>query len=410
MSQNKNTCNLTGVFIWRSAKREENIIKCTFCIFYCLRKLCRRIWQQVAAEYTCPSFFDTMKHMGVQKKINNALERVTSKNYDKSLLQVLVYSDNYELNIKKSNIDPSQPFHVASIGKMFTATLIGMLADKKRLRIEDKISKYLSKEVLAGLFVYNGTDYKNEITIRALLGHTSGIADYFESDVNAGSKFVEKIQDYPEKKWSPKELLDFTRSNQKTLSAPGEFHYSDTGYILLGLIIEHVTRKSFATILDEMIFQPLKMRDSYLMFYKKTDKEIAPIWFNNKEISKLNLLSCDWAGGGIVSTLDDLLKFQKTYWKGELVSSSFMDEMSSTSNKFEPGIHYGLGMMELRFEEFFFLLRALPKPKGHIGILGTFMFYDTENDLHFILNLGSNKKIPYGIRLLIKIESIIKKS
>ncbi len=69
-----------------------------------------------------------------------------------------------------------------------------------------------------------------------------------------------------------------------------------------------------------------------------------------------------------------------------------------------------MGMMELRFEEFFFLLRGLPRPKGHSGILSTFMFYDEENDLHFILNMGSNKKMPDGIKTFIQIESLLKRT
>lgn len=341
-------------------------------------------------------------------KINSLLDKHLSKKFDKSLLQVLVFSEKNQIDIKRSSIEPDQPFHVASIGKMFTATIIGILAESRLLTIGDKIAKYLSTDVLGNLFTYKGTDYSGQITIRQLLGHTSGVADYFEDKVKRGDKFVDFILKNPDKKWTPRELLDFTRNNQKPHGSPGEFHYSDTGYVLLGLLIEKVTGKAFHEVLADKIFAPLGMTNSYLMFYDQREQHIAPVWFNGHEVSQKNILSCDWAGGGIVSTIDDLLKFQKAYWKGELVGQQFIGEMSHTANRIRPGMHYGLGMTELRFEGFFFLLSGLPRPKGHSGILGTFMLYDADNDTHIILNMGSNKKIPAGIRLIIQIESMLK--
>jgi D-alanyl-D-alanine carboxypeptidase len=121
------------------------------------------------------------------------------------------------------------------------------------------------------------------------------------------------------------------------------------------------------------------------------------------------MLSCDWAGGGIVSTLDDLLKLSKAFWGGYVVSRSFLSEMSVIRNRFRAGMHYGLGMMELRFQEFFFLLRGFPSPKGHSGILGTHLYYDAANDLHIVLNMGSNKKMAESIKLIIRIEALFKR-
>lgn len=343
------------------------------------------------------------------EKFNNYFKKLSAKCKNNEPTQALVYSEKNKIDFQFSGGN-NQPFHIASIGKMMTATIIGTLSDNGRLDIDDQISKYLSGDVINGLFVFNGTDYKDQITIHQLLNHTSGISDYFESKTNAGSKFVDQIMQTPDKLWSPMELVDFTRNNQSAKSAPGQFSYSDTGYVLLGLIIESITKMTFAKALEIYIFKPLFMNDSYLLFGGQPinrKREIANILFNGTEINKLNMLSCDWAGGGAVSTLSDLLLFQQAFWSGKLVSNKFINAMTQIENKFRSGMHYGAGMMELRFDEFFFLLRGMSRPLGHSGILGTLMFYDKQNDLHIIINMGSNKRVVDSIKAIIYIEQMV---
>ena len=73
------------------------------------------------------------------------------------------------------------------------------------------------------------------------------------------------------------------------------------------------------------------------------------------------------------------------------------------------GIHYGLGMMQIRFKEFFFLLKNFPKLQGHIGVGGVYAWYDPETKAGFVLNVGNNKDMPKSFRLLIKILKLIQK-
>lgn len=326
--------------------------------------------------------------------------------------QVLVWSGKNKIDYTYPGKNNNQPFHIASIGKIMTAVIIGILSDKDMLDIDEMICNYLPDDVTENLFVYKGVDYKDQITIRQLLNHTSGIADYFESKTNAGSNFVDQIMNTPDKIWSPSDLVDFTRDNQKANSAPGKFLYSDTGYVLLGLIIEKVVKRPFHEVLSEYIFKPLSMKDSYLLFGGtpiNPKQKIAKAWFNKKEISELNMLSCDWAGGGVVSTLSDLLLFQKAIWGGTLLSKKYLSEMTKIDNTFRSGIYYGSGMMELRFEGFFFLLKGLPRPVGHSGILGTLLFYDKINDLHIIINLGSNNRVIDSFKSIIAIEQLVRR-
>lgn len=347
----------------------------------------------------------------INKKLDKFFSKLSNKYTLDAPTQALVVSAKNKINYSYSNVPDDMPYHVASIGKMMTATMIGILSDTGLLDVNAKIGVYLSQEIIKDLFAYKGTDYTENITVLHLLRHTSGIADYFDSKTNAGSKFVDVALNNPTKIWAPQDLVEFTRTNQSAVSPPGRFLYSDTGYVLLGMIVESVTNMPYQDALKNYIFKPLSMKDSYLLFSGapiNPKREIAKIWFNNTEISTLNMLSCDWAGGGIVSTTKDLLIFQRALWNGELVSNNFMSLMQHFEHKFRSGMYYGTGMMELRLEGFFFLLRGLPRLLGHSGILGTLLFYDKENDINIIINLGSNKRVVDSFKAIIYIEQQIK--
>jgi D-alanyl-D-alanine carboxypeptidase len=149
------------------------------------------------------------------------------------------------------------------------------------------------------------------------------------------------------------------------------------------------------------------------MFYSEPanqpKKPIQKIWFKNTEISGFTSLSCDWAGGGIISTTADLLKFHMALRNGKLISHTTLKSMETFNNKFRTGIYYGLGMMEIHFGDFFFMLKGLPRVTGHIGILATHMFYDATSDTYIVMNFGSTSHMTTSFRVLIEILNQIKR-
>jgi D-alanyl-D-alanine carboxypeptidase len=329
-------------------------------------------------------------------------------------VQIKVYSQRLNLDYNFPPGSINQPYHVASIGKVFTATLVYMLAERGLLGASDRITRHLPAADLERLFVYQKHDYAGQVSIEHLLGHTSGVADYFEGRTTDGKSFLDEILSNPQFHWTPRKLLDYSRDHQTAVGIPGQvFNYSDTGYILLGLIIEAVTGKTFAENLEVEFFRPLEMRDSYLMFYTEPmstpKRDIEKIWLNGVEVSRFESLSCDWSGGGIVSTTADLLKFNQALRGGRLVQSSTLEIMDACTHKFRPGIYYGQGMMEIHFKDFFFLLGRLPKIKGHIGILGTHLFYDLTRDAHIIMNFGDNTRMVESFKALIEIENVLQR-
>lgn len=317
--------------------------------------------------------------------------------------QVRIFSDKLGIDYSYEST-ASRPFHAASIGKVFVAALLLQLAVERKLGLDQLVSEILPLDLLTGLFVVAGKDHSQKVTIRHLATHTSGINDYFDSKSSQHSSFIEQVISQPNHFWKPDELLDYTRKYQSAVGRPGEkFLYSDTGYVLLGKILENVSGKAYDKLLYDSIFKPLGMKSSYLYGYPvgTTRGEMAPLIVNGTDVSKMTSLTCDWSGGGVVTTTDDLLLFQAALITGEF--GDLLSEQAGFQNKFQRGIHYGFGLMELHFNDFFFLLRGLPKMKGHIGITATHMFYDDVNDTHYIMNFGSDKRMVESFRTLIKI-------
>jgi D-alanyl-D-alanine carboxypeptidase len=335
-----------------------------------------------------------------------------SKMQNQSSPQVLVYSEKLGLSYDYPSGGKEMPFHPASIGKVFTATLISLLTERGQISFDDPITKYLSDTPLENLFVFEGKDYAEQVTVKDLLAHTAGIADFFEDPVIKGTPFIEHFIGKPDIFWTPDMLLDFSRYNQKAVGKPGDvFHYSDTGYILLGKIIENVTAKPYHANLHDEFFVPLGMNDSYLMFYSEPanqpKKTIRQIWWNDTEVSRFTSLSAGWAGGGIVSTPADLLKFHQALRNGELISPAALKKMETFDNEFMPGIDYGLGMMEINFGGFSPMLDCLPRVTGDIGIWSTHMFYDRTTDTYINLNFGSTSHMSTSFEVLIEIMNSI---
>lgn len=356
--------------------------------------------------------------MSITERLTRHLDTATRKRGNRGAPQVQVSAPGLEFSYG----DAALPFHTASIGKVPTAVLVMQLVEAGALSLETPVVGMLPAGMLAGLVEPARIA---TVTVGDLLAHEGGVADYFEGPVTAGATLLERVIAEPDRFWTPQDLLDFSRTHQ-TPAGPG-FTYGDTGYVLLGLMLEHVTGRAFHELLHERVFTPLGMDDSYMLYRSEPVAgvrriagvapvariapvaPIAPFTLGAVEASTFRSVSCDWAGGGIVSTLGDLTRFSRALHGGELVSEASLARLTAVRNRFRRGIHYGTGMMELRFEEFFFLLRGLPSPTGHIGVLGTHMFYDAVNDAHIVMNFGGTTEMVRSFRTLIQIETELRR-
>jgi D-alanyl-D-alanine carboxypeptidase len=197
------------------------------------------------------------------------------------------------------------------------------------------------------------------------------------------------------------------------IGAPGEkFSYSDTGYILLGLLAEKLYGQPFYQILNEQIFNPLKMLDTTFMFYDPRFKkeELGPVVVQKQDIRLFTSLSLDYSGGGLSTTAEDLTLFAKAMAANKLICADSYAKMSDIKHHFKVGMYYGLGLMEMRFEKFFFLLKGFPRLYGHLGVLGVHTWWNPKTGDTYVLNVGNMDQMVTSFKLLIQIVGLLEQS
>lgn len=349
----------------------------------------------------------------IQSELNNvaAKEGITST-------VMTVYSDTKDIHFELSagttsdgnggmvEVEPNHLYHSASVGKTMTATVIGMLHEEGVLNYQEKIADYLAPELLEGVFVYEGVDYSGDVTIEHLLEHTSGVADFFEGSVVSGKTMLQEIAEDPDRWWAAEELIAFTRGRQTAVGKPGDvMNYSDTGYTLAGLIVETVTGKPFVEVVTEKIFEPLGMDQSFYTLrteaHVPSELPMLEMWIDGVDYSDKNILSLDWAGGGVAATPEDLLTFMKALHNGELVGEAYLNRMKTFQHDYLPGVKYGMGMMLFDMSEFSPMLGHMPDIYGGVGATATYMMYNERDDIYIIANIGSMNHMEDGVMALI---------
>lgn len=363
-----------------------------------------------------------MNKENVQISIKEYFAKVVQKDAKIHNAYLLVHSDKFGIHMNLAEgltgnmpANSQQPYFIASIGKLFTSTLIGILVEKGLTSYENTINQYFDDYFLKNLHFYRGKDYTKNIKIKHLLNHTSGLHDYFSDKPKKGKPMIDILLEQSSHFWSPQETINWSKEHLKTHFPPGEgFHYSDTGYHILGLIIEKITLKPFHEALSDYIFKPLEMQHSYLIHYSdplvRSDYPIANFYGRNIDITNYRSLSIDYAGGGIVSTSEDLLKFMKALVNNELIREDSFEKMKDWAgffNLFFMGIDYGYGLMS--FKTIPILMPKKYNVWGNAGSIGSFMFYHPEMDSYIIGNLNQFGYPRKGIRLMFKVIDMLSK-
>lgn len=359
-----------------------------------------------------------MKKEEAKALIENLFRKKVQKDRKIHNAYLLIHSEKLgiHMNIAEGSTgsmpaNAQQPYYNASIGKLFTSVLIGVLVEKGMISYEDTITQFLDKNLLHNLHIYKGKDYTNKIKIRHLLNHTSGLHDYFGDKSKHGKPMIDMIFDDPSRFWTPQETIQWSKDHLKSHFPPGKgFHYSDTGYHILGLIIERITTKPFHAALQHYIFQPLQMNYSYLAHHSesmvKSNYPVADLYSGNINVIQYRSLSIDYAGGGIVATAEDLLKFMKALVTYEIIREDTFDKMKDWA-KFSIGIDYGYGLMN--FKTIPILMPKKYNAWGNAGSTGSFMFYHPAMDIYLIGSLNQFRYDSKGIRFMFKIIDILAK-
>ena len=228
------------------------------------------------------------------------------------------------------SLNPENVFRLGSIGKQFTAAGILLLEEQGKLNVGDNIKKYLPDYPTHG----------HTITIANLLSHTSGIVD---------CQYTPSYDTTSLREVTTQELIEFFENCPMSF-APGEqYRYSNSGYILLGAIIEKLTGKSYAEFIQTAIFDELAMTNS---FYDGTQiilNRARGYQGEKNNYSNANYISMTHAhaAGALLSTVDDMALWSKALFGGELLSKSSLKKMTTDfllNNNQPAGYGFGLAI------------------------------------------------------------------
>ena len=279
-------------------------------------------------------------------------------------------------------------FSIGSITKTFTAALILQLAEDGVLSLDDPVAKWIPSSPSGAVptaspgatpspgatasAVWPGVSLAQGVTIRRLLDHTSGLYDFF------GSGALDSALRSPKTRfWLPAEVLPYART---PVSAPGTaWDYSNTGYVLLGLIAERATGKSLTELYRTRLFGPAGLRSTYLQGYEPPAGPVShgydflslaptatPIdWTDGTPVMPFTAAAtAAWSAGGLASTPADLARWARALYGGVVLSAASLRAMESVkeAERLNAGIAYGYGFQRMKI--------GRHATVGHSGRLG----------------------------------------
>ncbi len=204
-------------------------------------------------------------------------------------------------------------FRIASVTKTFTATMVLILADDGRLSLNDKLSEYLPEIANA-----------ENITIRQLLNHTSGIRD--EDPAGVWAEYFAHT-DSMQKQWTPMEVYQ-AYTGGEVQEEPGEWEYSNAGYVVLGMVIEKVSKTSVPGFCEAEITGPLGLEDTYFPEGPEITGEYAHGYDGTTDVTRMDM-SWDFTAGAMISTASDLQVWSKAFATGELLSPEMFEQQNT---------------------------------------------------------------------------------
>lgn len=245
------------------------------------------------------------------------------------------------------NMKPCNISRVGSTVKMFTATTVLKLAEEGKLNLDDKISSYLEGDVITKI------ENADKVTIRQLLQHSGGIYNYIQNLKFQTASINDLIRE-----WKPEDLLDYAY-NKTSYFQPGEdVRYSNTGYIMLGLLIEKIEGEPFYKVFERKIFNPLGLTSTRFAASDPVPDDIVRGYIDL--YSKLQVIESTWfsgwdyytADGGLISNPYDLSIFFQALMNEKIINNQLLNEMLSwkapkdQDPDFFP-ISYGLGIFNI---------------------------------------------------------------
>ncbi|MCS1350412.1 serine hydrolase [Mechercharimyces sp. CAU 1602] len=252
-----------------------------------------------------------------------------------------LYEQQYGLANRSEEIPitPHTRFGMASGCKIFTAVAICQLVEQGLVEFSTKI-----KDCLPISYQYIDPD----ITVSQLLTHSSGVPDYFDEEIM--DDYEELWRDKPMYSMNhPKDFLPMFQNQQMKFKSGKQFSYSNSGYILLGLLIEELTGMTFVDYIEKNIFERCNMKQSGYFRMDMLPKNVAIGYIDDDHLSswRTNVYSLPLKGGpdgGAYTTTHDLDLFWGSLLNNQLLSKSYTDLLLTPHIEVDEGLYYGYGV------------------------------------------------------------------
>lgn len=285
-------------------------------------------------------------------------------------------------NKVKANIDTK--YKIGSITKMFTSSIIFQLIEEKKLTLDTKLSEY-----------YPQIKNADSISIKNLLNHSSGIYNFTNDTL---------FMDYVETPQTRKAMLQRITDYGSVFNPNEKAEYSNSNYLLLGYIIEDITKKRYKDVVNERIIKKLKLKNTY--YYGKINpkrNEAYSYSFDGTNWEKREEWheSVTFAAGALQGNPTDLTKFIRALFEGDIIKEESLEEMKKVDFGYGKGI-FIFPFSERRFyghtggiEGFSSILGYYPKDEVSIAMTVNGEGYDSNQILIGILS--SYYKVPYRL-------------
>jgi D-alanyl-D-alanine carboxypeptidase len=258
----------------------------------------------------------------------------------------------FGLAVGLSNVEAGTPMKPSdlmlqgSVGKTYVAAVAMQLVGEKRLRLDDKIERYLGSEKW-----FARLPNAREITVRMLMNHTSGLVRYEFKE-----QFTKDLTANPDKRWRPEELVAYILDSAPPFAAGHGWEYSDTNYIVLGMIIERVTKSRYYEQVTQRVLRPLRLARTLPSDSRMIPGLIQGYAGANNPFGGTDAMivggrfainpQFEWCGGGMASTTEDLARWAKALYEGRAFDRSLLGEMlDGVPAKLGPEAKYGLGVI-----------------------------------------------------------------
>ena len=367
----------------------------------------------------------------LEKHLQALLENLMRKKHIKHAIAAVESGDRSfrwigaegEANPDGTPMEDDTPFWVASITKLFIAATIFKLHEQKHISIDNPMAAYLPGDLIKGLHRMNDADYTDKITLRHLLGHSSGLPDYIEIRPKGEKSLFDRVLEEGDRAWTIEEIVEVVRRVNTPLFAPQpldaekkKIRYSDTNFQLLIAIIENVTGKPIHTVFEELLYKPLGLEETFLPGTSpaKPMKPAATVYYQEKP---LNIPEAMRSFGDLYSTVNNLFTFMRALVSGEVFDDpNTINLMRGEWNQFGfsispigPGwpIEYSLGIMRFRIPRIISPFRPVPEIIGHTGASGSWLFYCPPLDIYLAGDVSQITAGPVPFQFMPKMLSLL---